>query len=113
MTKLKAIDAPWKEITGTYGLDFGRATLRPGAAKRLRIRGFNDFLDKVKDKAKDIVKDAGDEVEKIVDGAKGIGQDIGDFFESVGDADLSNSVEFDVSGGEQGVKKNIFTEPLL
>ncbi|KAF8540240.1 hypothetical protein BDD12DRAFT_735181 [Trichophaea hybrida] len=90
ITKLKAVEAPWKDITGTYSMDFGRATLRPGAAKRLGIR--------VGDKVKDAVKE--------------VGQDIGDLFESVGDADLSNSVEFDVSGGQQGVRKNIFTDPL-
>ncbi|KAF8250476.1 hypothetical protein K440DRAFT_164112 [Wilcoxina mikolae CBS 423.85] len=108
ITKLKAVEAPWKDITGTYSMDFGRATLRPGAAKRLGIRGWKDFVNKVKkvgDKVKDVAKDVGDAV-------KGVGQDIGDLFESVGDADLSNSVEFDVSGGQQGVRKNIFTDPL-
>ena len=193
ITRLKAVRVAWKDITGTYTMDFGRAALRTGAAKRLRARGFGDFfkeagrkveeaakkvakagedaLEKAKELAKgavDRVADAGedaakkakevgeDAAEKIADGAgdlvggagdvvgkvgdavqdaagrigdeakdaakkvagevaealSSVAEDIRDIFESAGDADLSNSIEFDVSGGRQDEKKNIFTDPL-
>lgn len=200
ITRLKAVKAAWKDITGTYTMDFGRAALRKGAAKRLRTRGFGDFFndvghkvkgavdkvaeagedtlkkakevaegavdrvadvgedaakkakgvgedvaEKISGGTKDLVEGAGDIVGKIGDAARetadrigdgargaadavedavedvagdvaealnGVGDDIRDIFESIGDADLSNSVEFDVSGGNQGEKKNIFTDPL-
>lgn len=196
ITRLKAVRVAWKDITGTYTMDFGRAALRTGAAKRLRARGFGDFfkeagrrvegaakkvakagedaLEKAKELAKgavDRVADAGEDAaktakgigegaaEKIAEGAgdlvggagdvvgkigdafqeaagrvgdeardaanaaekvaggvaealSSVAEDIRDIFESAGDADLSNSIEFDVSGGKQGDKKNIFTDPL-
>ena len=115
-TKLTAVVAPWKDITGTFSMDFGKATLRPGAEKKLRIRGFWDkvkgVVGDVKDGAKDLVEDVKKGAEDLVDDVKNVGKDMGEVFEEVGDADFTEAVEFDLSGGEEGVRKNIFTEPF-
>jgi len=129
VTKLTAIVAPWKDITGTFSMDFGKATLQPVAETKLRIRGWNDFWKGVKDKvggvvedvkegAKDLIEDvkdgAKDVVEDVKEGAKDLVEDVKDgakdLVEDVGETDFSKAIDFDVTGGEEGIKKNIFTD---
>jgi gas vesicle protein len=103
-TKLTAVVAPWKDITGTYEMDFGKVILRPAAARRLRERGWGDFWNGVKDIAKDVAdgaKDAADKVkdvaedaadkakevaEDLADGAKDAADKVKDVAKNVGDA---------------------------
>ncbi|PWW72556.1 hypothetical protein C7212DRAFT_225177 [Tuber magnatum] len=92
LTKLlKASPAKWSDISGTFDLDFGTASLTPNAAQRLRARG---FLNHLFDDAKDIVDD------------DGLG-DIGDIFGKIGDADLDKTVVFDIGVGTKGKRTNI------
>jgi hypothetical protein len=44
MTVLKAEEAPWEKIAGTYSMDFGSASIAPGTTNRLIVRGVNDFI---------------------------------------------------------------------
>lgn len=44
MTVLKAEEARWEEIAGTYLMDYGSASIAPGTANRLMVRGVNDFI---------------------------------------------------------------------
>ena len=43
-TVLEAVPAPWKDVAGTYDLDFGKVRAPPAVTRRmLRSRGFGDF----------------------------------------------------------------------
>ena len=106
-TLLKASPASWKDITGTFDLDFGTASIRPDVAQLLRARGFIDDLSKG---AKDIVKDIKNGVKDTVDDVKdGLG-DIGDIFKKIGDANLDKTVVFDIGVGTEGKRTNIITD---
>ncbi|KAG0136431.1 hypothetical protein HOY82DRAFT_498283 [Tuber indicum] len=88
-TLLKASPASWSDISGTFDLDFGYASLTPDAARRLRARGIGDFFD-------DITDTIGDGLDSI-----------GDAFGSIGDAEFDKSVSFDVSVGTEGKRTDI------
>lgn len=81
-TYLSAQPAPWSDIAGTYDLDFGQAILVQ-QPQRLRNRGFWG----------DIVN---------------VGKDVLDA--ATGSADISKTVTFPVSAGQQGQRTNIYTD---
>lgn len=133
-TKLTAVGVAWKEVTGTFSMDFGKMALKRVQRRGLEERGWSDFWNGVKEaagktadvaeKAGDALKDTaekvgdavkgavGDVAEDVKDAAKELAKTVGDVFEQVGDADLAEELEFVVSAGQEGVKKNIFTEPF-
>jgi hypothetical protein len=107
VTTLTAETAPWKNITGTFEMDFGKVVLRPAAAARLMKRDWNDFWDGVKNGTEKLVEEGLDELKES---AADIIKQIEDIFLNGGDGTLSEAIEFDVSGGEAGVTTNIFTD---
>jgi hypothetical protein len=107
VTTLTAEVAPWKNITGTFEMDFGKVVLRPAAAARLKKRDWDDFWDGVKNGTEKVVKDGLDDLKES---AADIIKQIEDIFANGGDGTLGEAVEFDVSGGEAGVTTNIFTD---
>lgn len=102
-------------------MNFGTATVAPGA-RRLLARGFfggvkdkfEDVVDDVKDITGDIVDGAGDVLDDVKDGAKGAadaaGDAIDDFVGDIGDTTLDKEVMFDISVGKPGQRFNIFTD---
>lgn len=108
-TLLKASPAKWSDISGTYDLDFGTASIDPDAARRLRARG---FIDNITKGAGNIVKDIKDGVKDTVDDIKdGLG-DLADIFKKIGDANLDKTVVFDIGVGTKGKRTNIITDKL-
>ncbi|RPB16449.1 hypothetical protein P167DRAFT_481120 [Morchella conica CCBAS932] len=94
MTILTAKVTPWSEIAGTFDLDFGSATVSPGAARRLMTRGFSDFMDGVVNGVKDVVDGVGDAITGGGDdGSDGLIGVVDDILEDIGNGD----VVFDVS----------------
>ncbi|KAA8908672.1 hypothetical protein FN846DRAFT_906091 [Sphaerosporella brunnea] len=71
-----------------------------------------DAVDAVKDAAGTVVDDVKDKAGEALDEAAKIGKEIEAIFNNGGGGELSEAIEFDVSGGEQGVVKNIFTDPF-
>lgn len=108
MTILTAKVTPWSEIAGTFDLDFGSATVSPGAARRLMTRGFSDFMDGVVNGVKDVVDGVGDAITGGGDdGSDGLIGVVDDILEDIGNGD----VVFDVSSGTPGERFNVLTDP--
>jgi phage-related protein len=72
----------------------------------------SDAVDAVKDAAGTVADDVKDKAGEALDEAAKIGKEIEAIFNNGGEGELSGAIEFDVSGGEQGVVKNIFTDPF-
>ncbi|KAI9802720.1 MAG: hypothetical protein M1825_002742 [Sarcosagium campestre] len=99
-TLLSAVPAPWKEVAGTFDLDFGKIS-RPKPQRRQRVvRGFFDDL---ADAASGIVDDIGDGLEDVGDEIVNLGEGVLD----LGDVELTKSASFDISAGTPGQRTNI------
>ncbi|KAK2734878.1 hypothetical protein FQN57_001441 [Myotisia sp. PD_48] len=86
---LKATRAQWKEVAGSFDLDFGKAALRPSGPRTLRARfDFDDFLDKIVDKGKGVI----------------------DRIKDIGDGDLSKTLAIPVAVGQENTKVLLFED---
>lgn len=115
-------------------MNFGTATVAPGA-RRLLARDFfggvkdkfNDVVDKagdiaggaldeVKDIAGDLVDGAGQVVDTVKDGVKDAADAAGDAIsgvvEDIGDTTFDQEAVFDVAIGQPGQRFNLFTDPI-
>ncbi|KAF8475514.1 hypothetical protein BDZ91DRAFT_788213 [Kalaharituber pfeilii] len=111
--KLYAHPAPWEEVAGSYELEF--ASLKPKDAPRLvrsrrspkivKARGvldwFKDKFEDIKDKFSDLKEKFGDKFDEIVD-------TLGE----LGDKTFDEVVSWDISAGQPGERKNIYTDIL-
>lgn len=107
MTILTAKVTPWSEIAGTFDLDFGSATVSSGAARRLMMRGFSDFMDGIANGAKNAIGDVKDVTDEISDAITGDDGVVDDILEGIANGD----VVFDVSSGTPGERFNVLTDP--
>lgn len=87
-TFFKAAPVEWRDITGTFDMEFGTAVLAPGAAKKLRKRQFgflDDIVDNVGDFFGDVGSGVGDVIDNVGDFFGDVGDNIGDVIDNVGD----------------------------
>jgi hypothetical protein len=102
-------------------MDFGRAVLAPGAAKKLRRRQFG-WIDDIVDGAGDFIDDVGDVIGDVADGVGDVVDDVvdtvGDIAEGVADVvtgniDVSKEVSFPVGIGSPNSPIDIYTSDIV
>ena len=118
---LKSTPAPWKDIAGSFDLDFGIAQLPPEIAQSARKRGIGDFFNDIKDGFEDVVedvKDVGENIkdkgEEIIDDVKDKGEeiveDVKDGIKDIGSGELSESFDIPLNIGEEKKEQLLFED---
>lgn len=131
---LKSKPAAWKEVAGTFDLDFGIAKLPPGAAESARKRGISsvlkgmvndrisdsgrrrgvgNFFDDIKEGGKDVIDDIKDGGKDVIDDIKEGGKDIIDDIKEGGEDVIDDikeggeDVVDDIKEGGENIKDGI------